>query len=116
MKKSKVVIFDSQNYISKLIPEGFNKALDFKNFDKSVPIPIHMNNDADASLMFVVYSHEELLSLLDLHGNYKQTFLCSFEKEILKKAPEILKVIPIDISTHNFELEDKLRDHFLKIV
>lgn len=108
-----MLVFDSQNYILKLIPKSFNKLLDFKSYDKSLPCSDFTENDTP--LLVVVYSYEELLNLLDMSRHYQQIFLCSFDKELLKKASETLKVIPIDISTHNFELEDKIRNYVLSI-
>lgn len=113
MYKKKVVVFDNQNYISKVLKNKFHEEISFdlykkfKYFDKSLK--------EYSIAIFVIYSEDEILNLMKVYKKKIPLIICSFNKETLKNLRKIDNIMLLDASKILPEIVNQLKIYFSRL-
>lgn len=110
MHKKKGLVFDNQNYISKLLKNKFHKQIPFdpykkfKYFDKSLK--------EYSIVVFVIYSQDEILNLMKVYNKKIPLIICSFNKQTLINLRKIDNIMLVDASKILPEIVEQLKLYF----
>lgn len=112
MFKKKGIVFDNQNYFSKIVKNKFKEHIvfdmhkNFKNFDK---------NNNYSILIFVIYSEDDIYNLLKVNNLGIPIIICAFNKERLTKLRRLENIMLLDASKILPEIIVQLQSYFARL-
>ncbi|TDE48574.1 hypothetical protein [Flavobacterium sp. GT3P67] len=113
MFKKKGIVFDNQNYFSKIVKHKFKEYIlfdtynNFKNFDKK--------NNNYSILIFVIYSEDDVYNLLKVNNLEIPMIICAFNKERLMKLRRLENIMLLDASKLLPEIIVQLQSYFARL-
>lgn len=113
MLKKKGVVFDTQNYFSKLVKHKFKEHISFesyKNLEK-----FDKKNCDHSIIIFVIYSEYEFYNLMKVYNIGIPMIICAFNKEILIKFKRAENMMLLDASKILPEIIIQLQSYFVRL-
>ncbi|PBJ08089.1 hypothetical protein [Flavobacterium sp. ACN6] len=113
MKKKKGLVYDSQKCFSRFLKYEFKEYFEFdvyrnfKNFNDGIT--------DYCIILFVVYSHDELIDLLRIYKRGVPLIVSTFNIDLKAKLEDLEDIIVFDPTKIKSEMRDDLR-HFINLV
>ncbi|SHN16073.1 hypothetical protein SAMN05216269_11723 [Flavobacterium xinjiangense] len=109
----KGLVFDTQNYFSKLVKHKFKEDISFESY-KDLEKFDKKNSD-HSIIIFVIYSEYDFYNLMKVYNIGIPMIICAFNKERLIKLQRVENLMLLDASKILPEIIIQLRSYFVRL-
>ncbi|UPZ17867.1 hypothetical protein [Flavobacterium humidisoli] len=88
-EKKKILICDSQNFVSKIVKKNFGEQYDIER--SAFFVPMVMYDDYENFLIYIIYNAEEFSLFKNIFNKRTITIVCVFNKKLTKEISQLKK-------------------------